>query len=77
MTFSTALRLCSTPKDKVIIYHGEYLGTSLQGDGRFVTTEEPYAAKTSSMLSQLYTEQCRRWDVRPLSARITVPVYQC
>ena len=66
-----------TPKDKVIVYHGEFLGTSLQGDGRFTTVEEPYAAKQSALLCELYTEQCKRWDVRrivlpPLSAPIAL-----
>ena len=56
--------LNSTPQDKVIVYHGEFLGTALMGDGRFVTTEEPYAAKNSALLCNLYTEQCKRWDVR-------------
>lgn len=46
------------------MYHGEFLGTTLLGDGRFVTTDEPYAAKNSAVLCSLYTEQCKRWDVR-------------
>lgn len=61
LAFRTAMTQ-TTPKDKVIVYHGEFLGTSLQGDGRFTTTEEPYAAKNSAMLSTLYAEECKRWD---------------
>lgn len=58
----------------MIVYHGEFLGTSLQGDGRFSTTEEPYAAKNSAVLCELYSQQCKRWDVRclrPLSINNT------
>jgi len=52
------------PDDDIIVYHGEYLGTSLEGDGRFTTVDDPSAMRNTAFLKDFYLDQCHHYDKR-------------
>lgn len=50
----------TNPEDKIIVYHGEYLGTTLEGEGQFATVNNPNNERTTSFLRDFFTEQCQK-----------------
>lgn len=52
------------PDDKIIIYHGEYLGTTLEGEGQFATVNNPNNERTTAYLREFFTEQCEKSKVK-------------
>lgn len=57
--FNVALSQTSSD-DKITIYHGEYLGTTLDVDGQFTTVSDPNNEKNSEYLKNFYLGQCRK-----------------
>lgn len=51
----------TNPQDKILVYHGEYLGTTLEGEGQFATVNNPNNERTTAYLREYFTEQCQKY----------------
>lgn len=54
-----------SPKDRIVIYHGEYLATALEGDGQFTTVPDPNNERDTAYLRDFFLTQCQRYNVCP------------
>lgn len=57
--FNVALSQTS-PGDKVTIYHGEYLGTTLDVDGQFTSVTDPNNERNASYIKNFFLNQCNK-----------------